>query len=445
MKKKTYLVALFLLSGLSLSAQTELSLNKAVNYALTHKADAQKAKLDIENSKYQIQEARSNILPQINGNAGLTYNPLLQKTALNLNGETMVIKMGQPWQSNAVIQLDQQLFNMSVFQGLKAAKTTREFYILNSELTDEQIIEKVANTYYDVFKTKSQLKTIGNTIDNTTRVRDIISSLYDNGLAKKIDLDRINVALNNLSSNKQQLINALALQENSLKYLIGMEISTPISLPESTFNINEYVQLDRNVDVNSRTEIKLMEQQGMLLKYNKKAIDAQRYPSLALTANYGYMGMGEQLPFFAGNTPDVNWSNFSGIGVSLKVPIFSGLANKAKAKQAQIEIQKFQIDLQDTKLALNLEFENAYTQIKNSLISLNTQKSNLSLAKNVLNDVENNYKNGLASLTDLLDAETSYSDAQNNYTNALMDYKVAEVQLIKTKGELKLYYTQENN
>jgi outer membrane protein len=74
---------------------------------------------------------------------------------------------------------------------------------------------------------------------------------------------------------------------------------------------------------------------------------------------------------------------------------------------------------------------------------LNNQESNLSLAKQVLENIENNYKNGLASLTDLLDAETSYSDAQNNYTNAIMDYKLAEIQLIKAKGELKSYYTTE--
>jgi outer membrane protein len=55
------------------------------------------------------------------------------------------------------------------------------------------------------------------------------------------------------------------------------------------------------------------------------------------------------------------------------------------------------------------------------------------------------YKNGLTSLTDLIDAETSYVSAQNNYTNALVDYKVAEVELLKAKGQLKSYFTQSNN
>jgi outer membrane protein TolC len=42
---------------------------------------------------------------------------------------------------------------------------------------------------------------------------------------------------------------------------------------------------------------------------------------------------------------------------------------------------------------------------------------------------------GLA-LTDLLDAENAFTEAQNNYTFAILDYKLAEIQLIKSKGEL---------
>jgi outer membrane protein TolC len=68
----------------------------------------------------------------------------------------------------------------------------------------------------------------------------------------------------------------------------------------------------------------------------------------------------------------------------------------------------------------------------------------MKLAEQVLNNVENNYKNGLASLTDLIDAENSYANAQNNYTGALLDYKLAEVQMVKAKGELKSYYSKSN-
>src|SRR5690606_35052385 len=115
---------------------------------------------------------------------------------------------------------------LSLHDALPISKTTREFYRINAQLTEEQVIEKVATTYYEVYKTKSQVETLDKTIANTTRVRDVIQSLFENGLAKKIDLDRTNVTLNNIKSSRQQLINALQVQENSLKYLIGMDLNT---------------------------------------------------------------------------------------------------------------------------------------------------------------------------------------------------------------------------
>nr|WP_297307456.1 TolC family protein [uncultured Flavobacterium sp.] len=434
--KKLTVALVALLIGNIVQAQQTLTLKDALNFALENKAEAIKAKLDVKNSEYMIDEVRASALPQINANGGLTYNAILQETALDFGGQTQIIKMGRPWQSTATVSLNQQIFNQAVFTGLKAAKSTREFYQINAKLTNEQVIEKVASTYYELYKTKSQIETLDKTIENTTRVRDVIQSLYQTGLAKKIDLDRMNVSLNNVKSAKQQLNNVLELQENSLKYLIGMEIGTEITLPENTFEITTEAFVENaNVGYN-RTEIQLLEKQGELQELNLKATIAQGYPTLSLNANYGYLGIGEKMPWFQSYST-AYWSDFSSIGLSLNIPIFNGGSNKARIKQAKIDLEKFHADVKDAKLALNLDLENAKAQITNSLITLNTQKENVKLAKQVLENVENNYQNGLATLTDLLEAETSYSDAQNNQTNALLDYKLAEIKLIKAKGELE--------
>lgn len=435
MKKFTFVLA-FTMLGINIQAQDKLTLSEAVNYALKHKSDAVNAHLDVENSEYMIDEVRANALPQLNFEGGLTYNPILQETAMEFMGESMVIAMGRPWQSTAVVAFNQQLFNQSVFTGLKAAKTTREFYKINAELTEEQVIEKVANSYFEVYKTKSQLETMERTIKNTTKVRDVIQSLHDTGLAKKIDLDRTTVALNNLKSAYQQLSNALNLQENALKYLIGMDINQEISLPDNTFEVRNNILVDESITVDNRTEIKLLEKQSELLVLNQKATKAQTYPSLSLSANYGYLGIGDEFPWFR-SYPGAYWSDFASIGLNLRIPLFNGGVVRAKTKQTQIEIEKLEVTKNDTRLALDLALQNAITQLNNSLITLSTQEENVNLAKDVLENVENNYKSGLAALTDLLDAETSYADAQNNYTSALLDYKLAEVQLIKAKGELK--------
>ncbi len=62
---------------------------------------------------------------------------------------------------------------------------------------------------------------------------------------------------------------------------------------------------------------------------------------------------------------------------------------------------------------------------------------NVELAQKVLNNTRSNYQLGLAPLTDLLDAQNALSEAQNNHVAAMLNYRVAEIQLIKSKGMLK--------
>jgi len=420
----------------------ELTLRDAITYALENKADSKKAKLSVENSEYQIAEVRARALPTITANGNLTYNPILQLNALpgqffgGPEGSVILAPLGQKWSSTAGVNLTQNIFDQTVFTGLKAAKTTREFYQINAQLTEEQVIERVANNYYQVYVQRQKLTVIDSTLKNTTEVRDIIKGQYDSGLARKIDLDRMNVNLSNIKTQRQQIVNAVQLQENTLKFYMGMPIQTKISIPKTEFNVTP-LNLEETPDTSNLTQYQLLKKQEQLYYYNKKAMQAEYYPTLALTAGYNYIGQGPQLPWFAKSSDNVYWSDFSTIGANLKVPIFNGFATRSKVRQADIDLRKTKEDLIDTKLSLDLAYQNAKTQISNSLITINNQKENVQLAQDVLDNTQNNYQQGLATLTDLLDSENSYIEAQNNYNTALLDFKLAEVQLIKAKGELK--------
>ncbi|TYP96539.1 outer membrane protein TolC [Sphingobacterium allocomposti] len=422
-------------------AQETLTLQQAIRYALENKVEAQKARLDVTNSQYQVDEVRSGALPQVSGSGTLTYNPMLQKSALpgdliGQPGTTVMVAFGQKWQSNATLTVNQQIFNQALFTGLKAASTTREFYQINKDLTDEQLIEKVANAYYQVFQSRLQEKTIETNLNNTEKNRQVIQGLVEAGLAKRIDLDRTTVQVNNLKTQLQQARNTLEIQENALKFAIGMDITNEIVLPEETFAIDASVLETQSSNLNNRTEVRLLEKQAELLELDKKATIADYYPTLSFTGNLGYLGMGQSFPIFSKDV-GVNWSGFSGLGLNLSIPIFNGGRTRAQVNQKNVEILRAKADLEDTKLALSMANENAKTQIKNSLLTISSSQANVQLAKEVLENTQNNYRNGLATLTELLDAENSYADAQTNYNTSLLNYKIAEVQLIKAKGELK--------
>lgn len=437
------IVILFLCTiGLSVNAQvTTLTLKDAVTYALQNKAEAKKAKLEVENSEYQIQETRSRALPQISANGNLTYNPIIQTTVIDgagfgAPGTTIQAAFGQKWTSTAGVSLTQAIFDQAVFTGLKAAKSTRQFYQINSQLTEEQVIERVANNYYQVYVQRQKLILLDSNYVNTSKVRDIIKGQFDNGLAKKIDLDRVNVKMSNISTQRQQILNAVQLQENALKFYIGMPMETEIEIPQSEFEVTP-AALSETPNTAARTEYLLLKKQEELLILQKKSVEAEYYPSLSLSAGYNYIGQGPQMPWFAKPADGVYWSDFSSVGLNLRVPIFTGFGTRSRIRQADIKIRTLQEDIKDTQLSLDLEYKNATTQIKNSLITIENQKENMALAAEILDNTKNNYLQGLASLTDLLDAENASIEAQNNYTSAILDYKLAEVALIKSKGELK--------
>ena len=439
--RKILLITFLALAATAQSQEAKtLSLKDAITYALENKADAKKAKLKVENSAYQIQEVRSRALPQIAATGSLNYNPILQTSVIDGSsfgqpGTTIQATFGQKWTSTAGLSLTQNLFDQSVFTGLKAAKTTREFYQINEQLTTEQVIERVANNYYGVYVQRQNLTVLDSTYNNTNKVKNIIKGQYDNGLAKKIDLDRIVVKLSNINTQRQQVINAVQLQENALKFYMGMPIETAIVIPQAAFEVTPQAFAEAPNTAN-RTEYLLMKKQEQLLEYQKKSVKAGYYPTLSLSAGYNYIGQGPQFPWGAKPSQGVYWSDYSAIGLNLNVPIFSGFRTHSKVKQADIELRSIKEDLVDTKLALDLAFANAKTQIDNSIITIKNQKSNVKLAQEVLNNTKNNYIQGLTSLTDLLDAENANTEAQNNYTAAVLDYKLAEIQLIKSKGEL---------
>ncbi len=419
------------------TAQQTISLKDALNYAIQNSTKVRKSKLDIDGGKYKTEEIRAQALPQITGNAGLTYNPIIGKLVADFGGSPQSIKLGQNWNSSAGIQLSQQLFNQQVFTGLQAARSSEEYYRLTSQLTEEQIIELVANNYYQVLVNREQLNVLDNNIKNLKVVEKIVSNQYQNGLAKKIDVDRINVNLTNLQTQREQTLNAITQLENQLKFSMGMPVSNSITLPKT--ELTEVTQLPvftDSISLDNRTEIKLLNTQDKLLALQRKAYVSEYYPTLALTGNYTYSSQSGGFDFLSSNSAAIGFGA-SSVGLTLKVPIFNGFLTRSKIRQADVDIKKAKEDRRESTNALNMAYENAKIQLRNSLNTIKAQKKNAELADEIYKSTQNNYNNGLASLTDLMDTESSLTEAQNSYTQALLNYKIAEIQLIKSNGNIK--------
>jgi outer membrane protein len=428
-------------------AQTQLTLQEALKFALTNNKQLARTKLEEEMGKFKTQAARSQALPQINAEATYTDNLMLQKSLIpgavfgKPADSSILVAFGVKYNASAGAELSQQIYNQAVFTGLKAAKSGEEYYALQTEQSTEKVIYDVSQLYYQLLVTQEKVITINSNIEKLTQLVSVTKSQFDNGLAKKIDLDRIKVNLTNYLTQRTQLQNQYATQTNNLKRVMGMPLQSAFSLPPASLKEIEnkaagVLQYD-DMNLGNRTEFRLLKKQEELQLFQKKAYQAEYYPSLSLFGRYSYNGMSNQFAFAKDPSNSTSWFGAAAIGLSLKIPIFDGFARRSKVGQANVTLRQLNKQLEDTELSLNTEYENAKLQVRSNLSTITTQKENMDLANEVYYSTQNNYKLGLAGLTDLLNAETSLTDAQNSYNEALLQYKLAELEIIKSKGSLK--------
>ncbi len=424
-------------------AQQPVTLEGAISYALENSEVLRKAQLDILSGVHRVSEVRASAFPQIEAVSTLTNNLLVQQFVLPAEafggapGEFMAIKAGQTWNAMSQVQVNQQIFNQQVFTGLKAAKGSEEYYRLAAELSKENLIQQVATNYYMVIITRQQLDVIDANLERLAQLEKMVANQYEVGLAKKIDLDRIKVNINNLRAQREELELGVVQQENLLKYYMGMPINASITIPENAVEQLETEAVNRldasRFSVENLTAYQILRTQERLLGLQKEAYQAEYYPSLYLGGNYMYNSQSDKFNLYSNKALGYD---ASAVTLTLRIPIFDGGARRSRVRQADIEIQKVNEDIRQSTNGLTMAYENAKIQIQNSLNTIEAQRSNKEFAEEVFESTRNNYQNGLATLTDLLNSETELVAAQNSYNQALLNFKVAEIELIKSNGNI---------
>jgi len=420
----------------------ELNLQQAVNYALEHNESIKKASYDELNSTYQINEVRSTGLPQVDvkGSAVRT----LEKTMIALPAEfnpegtgALIKPMGTDNTVQAGISVSQLLFSKSYFVGLKAAKSAGDLYRIRKEMATEDVIYNVGSAYYQVLQTKEQFNSINANLEKLTQLEKILTLQYKNDLVKKVDVNRIKVNKINLENQKQTLLTAYQQQQNVLKFFMGMPLDQNITLSGSAEDelLDAVPTLAAGPEAaTERAEFKILNKQKELKSLEIENIRAGYYPSLAAFGNYNYQSQydGRML----GNSAAM-WFPNSQVGLQLNIPVFDGLRKKSQVQQRQIELKKLDLDIQQYTKNTQLELTNALSQLGNSQNTINAQEENVKLAQEVYTTTNQLYKEGLAPLSDLLNAETSLREAQTSLNNERLKYQIAQLNYLKAKGNLE--------
>lgn len=434
------LVFLIISLTFEVKAQMALDLKSAMQYAVDNNSKVIQGKLDEAKGLIDVDQLLSVGYPQINANAQFVYNPLLQVIFFPdfLNGKPEDIRpvtIGTHWGTNASLEVSQLVFSPEFRVGLKAAQKAAELYRTRAEATKEDLILQVAKGYYAVQAVKAQKANIEANLIKIKELLKLTNAQVANGLGRKMEADQLGLTalnlenqLNNLEIQIQQQINLFKL---SLQMPLTTEIELTDTLNEDSYNLPELIALQPNY--NNRIGLTLIEQNQVLNKINLNRYKASYWPTANLFANLTAQAQPKNFSDFLGSN---SWASFSSVGLRLRIPIYDGGLRKTQVESVEIDLKKGEEDKRQLLSVYETQFENAKKSLELNLNNLKPLKKAKSLAEEIYVLSQQRFQEGLAPLTETLNAETSLREAKNNVLSALFQVRMAELDLLHANGQL---------
>ncbi len=456
MKKKVLILALGLLplaaSGQGTPCSGPLTLSQCLEYSVENNLALQKDRLGMETALQSKREILGSLLPQLNASGGMTYN--IQKTAIAMPNfvnsmmpeamrdpnadKYMTVTMGMDLSANWGVSLTQQLLNFSLFNAVQIARTAEDMSEMGVESSTKDVVAKTAALFYNAQILQYSMDLFDQSLELMDRMSQMMSTNLELGLVRQVDADRILVNKTNLETQKDAMVQALEVQKNLLKLQMGFPMTEPLDIAPVDIDAIEsmiFLETLRQFDVEEQLPFKMLKQQQNILELQRKSAISETLPALTLNANYSQNYMGDH---FYGET----YHHFpvSMVSLNLRVPLFTGMSKTAKIKKAGIELRKSERDEKMLVQSLTMGYNNAWIQMEQNRNTVHSQERNQRLAQDVLDVTESNYKEGIASLSDLLNASSSLIQAQMNYVNALnssvksyLDLKSADGTIMEIK------------
>jgi outer membrane protein len=417
---------------LSLSMDEAIALAKANNVALKN------AQLDIDFANSQVNEIKSQGLPQVSGSASFAHTyqiptQLIPGDFVGQPGTFIPVQFGVPFNVNAGIGVRQLLFDGTFFLGLKAASEFVNISRLSASSSEIEVKESVIKAYYMALISDENLIQLEASWKNIQKVKEETQAMYNEGFAEKLDVDRITLSAANLELSISQLQNQAKLARQLLLNSVGVDLNQELVLTSALPNENSIDLITETFDPNNRIEMKLLNQQQAL-----NELDLKRYKVGYLPSLYGNFSYGTSTFASKGQFGDLgnDWYANGTYSLGLSLPIFDGFYKKAKVDQAKIQINKTENTKKQATLGMNLQVSQAKTNYANALKGLEIQKKSQALAESIFSTTSIKFKEGLGSSFEMINAENELTQAKTNYLNALYNLNVAKIDFDKALGNL---------
>jgi outer membrane protein TolC len=215
---------------------------------------------------------------------------------------------------------------------------------------------------------------------------------------------------------------------------MGYPVGAPLTIVYDSLKMETEVSFDtlQLPDFSKRIEYQQLLTQRHLQESNILYQRNAFLPNVSATAAYN-------LNFLNNNFGKLYSSSFpnSFVGLTAGIPIFQGGKRRANIKSAQLTVMQIDLELINLQNAFNSQYAAALSNYKGSLANYLASKENVSLAQEVYDVINLQYKAGIKTYLEVINAETDLRTSQINYFNALNQVLASKVDAMRALGLIR--------
>ena len=423
------LTIVFCICGTISQAQSKISLNEAIEIALSESNTIKIAEMTIEKTGYAQKGAYSALYPNISASGNYQRTLKKQVMVMEMNGQPMSIEVGTANNVTAGLSAAMPLVNAQLWQSLKLTALDVELAVEQARSSRISMVSQVKQAFYAVLLAKEAYSVYKEVYDNAQKNFEDIEKKYNVGKASEFEYLRAKVNVNNSEPEVYSAENAVVLAIWQLKAIMGIDLNTEIDVEGALADYSEELVValaNENVSFENNTNLIQLRLQDEMLSRTIKMTKFQYIPTLSASFAYNYMAMG--------NSFDMNWNPYSVVALSLNIPIFDGFAKRNNIRQYQKTQDILRLNIEDAERNLNIALENYRDKMNTSVKRYTAAETTLEMAQKSYNISEKMYELGKATLVELNDAQLALTQAQLTMSQAIYQYMTNKAAIDELMG-----------
>ena len=423
---------LLCICSFTIHAQEKITLEEAIEIALSESNTIKIADMTIEKTGYAKKGAYSALYPNISATGN--YQRTLKKQVMVMDmgmGDPLEIEVGTSNNVSAGVTAAMPLVNAQLWQSLKLSALDVELAIEQARSSKISLVSQVKQSFYAVLLAKEAYTVYKEVYDNAQKNFEDVEKKYNVGKASEFEYLRAKVNVNNAEPEVFNAESSVELAIWQLKAIMGIDLNTELDVEGELKDYTEELTVmtlaaSDTVSFENNTNLLQLRLQDEMLSQTIKMTKFQYIPTLSASFAYNYNAMG--------NTFDMSWNPYSVVALSLNIPIFDGFSKRNNIRQYKKTQDILRLNIEDTERNLNIALENYRDQMNTSVKRFTAAEATLEMAQKSYDISEKMYEVGKATLVELNDAQLALTQAQLTMSQAIYQFMINKASIEELMG-----------